>query len=128
MQGISLSYLPANLTANGCPRCDSILNVSVITSPFIPVITVNYIRASQYKFVARFNFGNMIGQFVFNFTVRINSAFSSYFTQADMEQVSVVTIDMALLSIVPADTSLTIGDLQVDSTSSSTSTTNNLQK
>jgi hypothetical protein len=70
----------------------------------------------------------MIGQFVFNFTVRINSAFSSYFTQADMEQVSVVTIDMALLSIVPADTSLTIGDLQVDSTSSTTTTTNNLQK
>jgi cysteine-rich repeat protein len=114
LQGMSMSYLPANLTANGCARCNSILNVSVISTPVIPIVTVNYITATQFKFVIKFDFNNIVGSFVFNFTVRINSAFASFFTQADMDQVQVVKIDMALLSAVDARDSLTFNNLQTN--------------
>jgi len=114
LQGMSMSYIPANLTSNGCPQCDNILKVSVISTPIIPVVTVNYIAATQYKFVIKFDFKSIIGTFVFKFTVKINPTFSSYFTQADMDQIQVVTIDMALLSAVDSTDSLSIGNLQTN--------------
>lgn len=118
LQGISLSYIPANITAGGCPLCSSLLNVSVISSPLIPITTVTFIPTTQYKFVAKFDFSGVIGTFVFNFTIRINPSFSSYFTQQDMQQVIVVTVDMAVLSRIDSTDTLVTGNLQVnDSTS-----------
>ena len=109
-----MTYLPANLLANGCPQCNNILNVSVISTPIIPIVSVSFINATQYKFVITFDFNNVLGSFVFNFTVKINSNLASFFTQADMEQVQVVRIDMALLSAVDATSSLTISNLQTN--------------
>lgn len=90
LQGLSMTSLPFNLSSNGCPNCDDILSVNILSSPIIPNITVDYILTTQYKFIARFNFRGLLGSFVFNFTVRINPAYSSYFTAADMQQVLVV--------------------------------------
>ncbi len=87
LQGMSMTYLPANLLANGCPQCNNILNVSVISTPIIPVVSVSYVQATQWKFLITFDFNNVLGTFVFNFTVRINSNLASFFTQADMDQV-----------------------------------------
>ena len=112
LQGISLSYLPANLTAGGCPLCSSLINVSVISSPLIPITTVTFIPTTQYKFVAKFDFSGVPGTFVFNFTIRLNPAFSSDFTQQDMQQVIVLTIDMAVLSRVDSTDTLVTGNLQ----------------
>jgi hypothetical protein len=83
---MSLSYLPASLTANNCPQCNNILNVSVLSTPIIPIVSVLYVRITQFKFVITFDFGNILGAFVFNFTVRINPTFASSFTQTDMNQ------------------------------------------
>ena len=112
LQGISLSYIPRNLTTGGCPLCPSLLNVSVASSPLIPITTVSFIPTTQYKFVAKFDFSNRPGTFVFNFTIRLNPAFSYYFTQQDMQQVIVLTIDMAVLSRVDPTDTLVTGNLQ----------------
>ena len=93
-----MTYLPFNLTNNACQNCDDILSIGLISSPIIPDITVDFIATSQYRFIAKFDFRGLLGQFVFNFTVRINPSYSSYFTVADMQQVLVVEIDMALLA------------------------------
>ncbi len=114
LQGMSLSYIPSNLTNGGCTQCSNLLRVSVLSSPIIPIVTVNYISSTQYKFVINFDFNRILGSFVFNFTVKLNPSFSSYFTQADMDQIEVVTIDMALLSQVDATDSLSIGNLQTN--------------
>lgn len=114
LQGMSMTYLPANLLANGCPQCNNILNVSVISTPIIPIVSVSYIQATQFKFVITFDFNNILGIFVFNFTVRINSNLASFFTQADMDQVQVVRIDMALLSAVDTAITLSLSNLQTN--------------
>lgn len=78
----------------------------------IPITTVTFIPTTQYKFVAKFDFSNVPGTFVFNFTIKLNPAFSSYFTQQDIQQVIVVTIDMAVLSRVEPTDTLVTGNLQ----------------
>lgn len=114
LQGMSMTYLPAGLLANSCSQCDSILNVSVISTPIIPIVTVSYVKATQYKFLIKFDFNNVLGSFVFNFTVRINSNYASFFTQADMNLVEVVKIDMALLSAVDSSSTLSLSNLQIN--------------
>ncbi len=109
-----MTYLPASLLANNCAQCNSILNVSVISTPIIPVVSVSYVQATQYKFVITFDFNNVLGTFVFNFTVRINSNLASFFTQADMDQVEVVRIDMALLSAVNSVPTLSLANLKTN--------------
>ena len=75
---------------------------------------MSYIQATQFKFVITFDFNNILGIFVFNFTVRINSNLASFFTQADMDQVQVVRIDMALLSAVDTAITLSLSNLQTN--------------
>ena len=93
-----MTYLPPALTVNSCAQCGRLLNVSVTSSQIIPVVTVDYISPTQYKFVVHFNFSSLLGLFAFNFTVRINNSYSALFTAADMSQIKVVRIDTALLA------------------------------
>jgi hypothetical protein len=67
-----MTYLPPSLTNNGCPQCDDIFNVSIISSPVIPSITVDYIQATQYRYVIRFNFQGSLANFAFSYSIRIN--------------------------------------------------------
>jgi len=99
-QGVSITYLPSALTAGGCANCDYILNVSVTKSQVIPIISVDYVSPTQYKFAIKFDFGGLTGLFAFTFTIRINNQFSPYFTAGDMQQVKTITIDPATLAKV----------------------------
>jgi hypothetical protein len=105
-----MTYLPPSLTSNGCPQCDDIFNVSIISSPVIPSITVNYIQATQYRYAIRFNFQGSLANFAFSFSIRINERFRQFFTTQDMEQIQTVRIDMALLAKVEKIETLTLDD------------------
>lgn len=113
-----MTYLPQNLTNNGCPLCSNILNISITNATIIPQITVSYITASQYKFVVRFMFGVLITNQFFTFTVRINNSFSSYFSASDMQQIKIVSIDLAKLALFES-----VGTLSLENPSNTTTTT-----
>ncbi len=97
LQGMALTYLPSSLTNGGCLQCNQLLNVSILSSTVIPSVAVFFVTGSQYNFAINFNFG-VTGLFIFQFTVRINNSFSSYFTPTDMQQVHIITINMGVLS------------------------------
>ena len=105
-----MTYIPPSLTSNGCPQCDDIFNVSIISSPVIPSITVDYIQATQYRYVIRFNFQGSLANFAFNYSIRINERFRQFFTTQDMEQIKTVKIDMALLAKVEKVETLSLDD------------------
>jgi hypothetical protein len=99
VQGFGLSYIPQNLSANGCINCKDLLNVTFVSGPMIPSVSVEYVKASQYKFVIRFKWSTTnLANMVFNFTVRLNPQYAPYFSVEDMNQVQFITIDSALLS------------------------------
>lgn len=93
-----MTYLPQNLTANNCSSCNNILNISIISASSVPRVSISYITATQYKFVARFNFGVLATNQFLTFSIRINPSFSGYFSATDMQQVKIVTIDLAKLA------------------------------
>ena len=67
----------------------------MISSPVNPLITVIFATGSQYNFAINFNFGSATGLFIFQFAVRINSNYANFFTPKDLQQVQVITINMA---------------------------------
>ena len=78
----------------------------------IPSYTVEYVKASQYKFIIRFKWSTTnLANMVFNFTVRLNTQYSQYFTAEDMNQVQLITIDSALLAKYQKAEILTIDDI-----------------
>jgi hypothetical protein len=98
LQGIAMTYLPQNLTNNNCPSCNNILSISIISASSVPRVSISYITATQYKFLVRFNFGVLATNQFLTFSVRINPSFSNYFSITDMQQVKIVTIDLAKLA------------------------------
>ena len=113
-----MTYLPQSLTNNGCPLCSNILNISITNATIIPQITVSYITASQYKFVVRFMFGVLITNQFFTFSVRINNSFNSYFSASDMQQVKIVSVNLAKLALFES-----VGALTFENASNSTTNT-----
>lgn len=88
VQGFGLSYIPQSLSANGCINCKDLLNVTFVSGPMIPSISVEYVKASQYKFVIRFKWSTTnLASMVFNFTVRLSTQYTPYFSVEDMNQV-----------------------------------------
>ena len=78
----------------------------------IPSHTVEYVKASQYKFVIRFKWSTTnLANMVFNFSVNLNTEYRQYFTAEDMNQVKVITIDSALLIKYQRTNSLTLDDI-----------------
>ncbi len=49
--GVTVTYLPKNLTDNDCPTCFKALWVRVIKSSIIPAVKVSYLPTTQFKFL-----------------------------------------------------------------------------
>lgn len=86
LQGVTLSYLPDQLTDGGCPNCNEVLLVSVIQAQVIPSFRVNFLPTTQYKYLIEFDFHGIFGIPPFTFTLRINPDYAKYFNTADMAQ------------------------------------------
>jgi hypothetical protein len=111
VQGITVSYLPNNLTTGGCPNCSQLLLVRVTQADVIPSFQVSYLPTSQYKFLIEFDFQGIFGIPVFTVTIQLNPAFSSYFTTGDMAQLVTLTIDPAVLAIGDTPSELTFDQI-----------------
>ena len=51
VQGVRLSYIPAELTKDECPLCSKLLWVRVIDSKVVPGVRVIYLPKSKYQFM-----------------------------------------------------------------------------
>ncbi len=111
MQGITVSYLPDNLTTGGCPNCSQLLLVRVIQADVIPSFQVSYLPTSQFKFLVEFDFQGIFGIPVFKVSIQLNPTYSAYFSAADMAQLLVLTIDPAVLAIGDTPTELTFDQI-----------------
>lgn len=98
VQGIRLSYIPPELTANECFSCFKLLQVKVISSAIVPTVQLNYIPKSQYQFYCTFDFYGLFAIPIFTISIQINPEFAKYFSAADMAQIQVKQIDPALLA------------------------------
>lgn len=98
VQGVRLSYIPPELTANDCALCSKLLWVRVISSDVIPGVRVNYLPKSKYQFMTEFDFNGLFSIPVFTVSIQINPDFAKYFTDADLAQIQVKTIDPAVLA------------------------------
>ena len=87
VQGVRLSYIPPELTANDCLNCHKLLWVRVISSKVVPGVRVNYLPKSQYQFMAEFDFNGLFAIPVFTISIQINPDFAKYFTDADLAQI-----------------------------------------
>ncbi len=87
-QGVTMANLPTGILS--APTSSTILNnlfVVNINSMFAAITyTQQFIPNTQYWFVITFNFGAAQTIPSFQFTVRINPIYASYFTNIDMQQ------------------------------------------
>lgn len=116
VQGVRLSYIPPALTANDCAQCSKLLWVRVISSSVIPGVRVNYLPKSKYQFLTEFDFNGLFSIPVFTISIQINPDFAEYFTQADLAQIEVKTIDPSVLKKVEpsANAALTLDEISID--------------
>lgn len=98
VQGIRLSYLPPELTADDCYSCFKLLQVKVISSSIVPSVQLNFIPKSQYQFYCTFDFYGLFAIPIFTISIQINPDFAKYFSAADMAQIQIKQIDPALLA------------------------------
>lgn len=97
VQGVRLSYIPPVLTANDCAQCSKLLWVRVISSSVIPGVRVNYLPKSKYQFLTEFDFNGLFSIPVFTISIQINPDFAEYFSESDLAQIEVKTIDPSVL-------------------------------
>lgn len=111
VQGVRLSYIPPELTANDCMNCHKLLWVRVISSSVVPGVRVNYLPKSQYQFLTEFDFNGLFAIPVFSISIQINPDFASYFTDADMAQLEIKAIDPAVLAKHDNEETLSADDI-----------------
>lgn len=97
VQGVRLSYIPAELTKNDCAECSKLLWVRIISSDVIPGVRVNYMPKSKYQFLCEFDFNGLFSIPVFSVSIQINPDYAKYFSAEDMAQIQVKRIDPAVL-------------------------------
>lgn len=99
VQGVRISYLPPQLTANDCPQCHQLLWVRVIRSDIIPAVSVQYMPKSQFQFLVQFDFSGTFSIPVFMVSVQINPQFARFFNGDDLAQIQICSIDPSLLAM-----------------------------
>lgn len=97
VHGVRLSHIPKELTDNECATCNKILWIKVIRSDIIPGVRVSYVPKSTYQFYIEFDFHGTFSIPVFTFSIQINPDYQSFFSQEDMAQIKVLTVDPAVL-------------------------------
>lgn len=70
----------------------------VISSSVVPSVKVNYLPKSQYQFMTEFDFNGLFSIPVFTISIQINPDFAKYFTEADLAQIEVKSIDPSVLA------------------------------
>lgn len=86
-QGVSFNALPATFIQGGCPSCDSIFNISVVSNFQGITTTQGLVTGTTYFFNIQFNYAGATFTPTFEFTIRINSNYATQFTSADNAQV-----------------------------------------
>lgn len=115
VQGIRLSYLPPEITANDCALCSKVLWIRVIDSTVVPGVRVNYLPTTKYQFLAEFEFNGLFAIPVFSISVQINPDYAKYFSEADLSQIKVKRIDPAVLAKPQEVETLSFSDITGDS-------------
>ena len=87
VQGVRLSYIPPELTANDCALCSKLLWIRVIDSRVVPGVRLNYLPKSKYQFLAEFEFNGLFAIPVFAVSIQINPDYAKYFSESDMAQI-----------------------------------------
>ncbi len=93
-----MTYLPPELTKNDCAECSKLLWVRVIDSQVVPGVRIQYLPNSKYQFLIEFEFHGLFAIPVFSTSFQINADFAKYFSEADMAQIKIKTIDPAVLA------------------------------
>ena len=99
MQGVRVTNIPAILAEKNCAECSKLLKPRIITASVIPKIEVIYVPNSKYQYILGFDFGGMYSIPVFTVSIQINPDYAEYFSNADLAQIQLKTIDPAVLSI-----------------------------
>lgn len=63
----------------------------------IPGVRVNYLPKSKYQFLTEFDFNGLFSIPVFTISIQINPDFAEYFSESDLAQIEVKTIDPSVL-------------------------------
>lgn len=111
VQGVRLTYIPDELTANDCALCNKLLWVRVIDSSVIPGVRTIYLPNSKYQFLAEFEFNGLFAIPVFAISIQINPDFAHYFSESDMAQIEIKRIDPATLKKVKEQETLSMDDI-----------------
>lgn len=94
-----MTYLPPELTKNNCAECSKLLWVRVIDSQVVPGVRIQYLPNSKYQFLVEFEFHGLFAIPVFSTSFQINPDFSKDFSESDMAQIKIKTVDPAVLAI-----------------------------
>lgn len=97
VQGVRMTYIPPELTKNDCAECSKLIWARVIDSEVVPGVRIKYLPGSKYQFLAEFEFHGLFAIPLFSVSFQINPDFRKYFSEADMAQIKIKTIDPALL-------------------------------
>ena len=80
-----MALMPTGILALDCSICNDLLVVTVDNAVATPSVSVEYVLNSQYWFVITFSFSNFAFIPSFDFTVRLNTAYGNYFSNAQMQ-------------------------------------------
>ena len=109
-----MTYIPPKLRKNECAECSKLLWVRVIDSEVVPGVRIKYLPGSKYQFLAEFEFHGLFAVPVFSVSFQINPDYSKFFSEADMAQIKIKTIDPALLVKKNKDVALELDDVVPD--------------
>ena len=112
-QGFTLSYIPDQLSENGCINCNDILLVKLISYAVLPSIEIVYLPTTRFKFSVKFSFNGIFAIPDFIYSVQINPKYSKYFSVEDMAQKIVIPVIPADLAINNPEYTLIIDDLLI---------------
>lgn len=82
-----MSLMPTAIIASSCGICNSLFQININSQFTAITATQTYIANTQYWFVITFNFPTATFVPTFEFTLKINPLYATYFTSADMAQV-----------------------------------------
>ncbi len=71
-QGVTLSYIPDQLSDNLCVNCNDILIVRLISYTILPRVEVSYLATTRFKFLIKFTFNGIFAIPDFVYSVQIN--------------------------------------------------------
>ena len=111
-QNVMISYLPDNITANNCQFCNNLLKVELLTSPPSTTLAINFIKNTLYQYVVAVvlppNFNQQLStNNVITMRATINPLYEKYFTTAEMNIKSTISLDLWTIPILNIDNGLT---------------------